>query len=155
MKALTLSWNPGNPLVYIFCCVYMYFSFAIVNQAHNAFEVGDFNQAYQKPLSNQAYHSSEVGTFTQAYQETVIKPRLSTIWGEKLKPDLPGNPGKTRPTRLLRWKISTRLTKHLGKTWVTTLSRKITTRLSIFLVYFQKPGKSCFTMVYQAHQVLI
>ena len=112
MKALTLSWNPGNPLVYIFCCIYMYFSFAIVNQAHNAFEVGDFNQAYQKPLSNQAYHSSEVGTFTQAYQETVIKPRLSTIWGEKLKPDLPGNPGKTR---VLRWKISTRPIRKLRK----------------------------------------
>ena len=35
-------------LAYIFCCVYMYFSFAIVNQAHTAFEVGDFNQAYQE-----------------------------------------------------------------------------------------------------------
>lgn len=37
-------------LVYFFCCVYMYFSFAIVNQVHNAFEGGDFNQAYQKTL---------------------------------------------------------------------------------------------------------
>lgn len=112
-----------KPLVYIFCCVYMYFSFAIVNRAHNAFEVGDFNQAYQKPLSNQAYHSSEVGTFTQAYQETLIKQRLSTIWGEKLKPDLPGNSGKTRKPGFWDGKFqlgppgkpgNTRLTKHLG-----------------------------------------
>ena len=116
-----------------------------------------WNRSKREGCEWYCYQAFEVEILNQINQKTLVKPCLPCFWGGKFQPGLPGKPGNTRLTKhfwlgfLSRDLSYQTFMVNYNQTYLESLVKPGSTRLSILVDNCQKPGKSGSTGVYQAH----